>query len=147
MRFAYPAILLCAAACASAPSAARSVVTNAESRTGSLDAPVPPIPARGRVLTGSFSTEYFAGESIHDMLRRRLPLYLRPRGATGPDLDGRNPPISVFIDGSYAGSLEVLGLIPASHVFSVQRMPGAEAAIKFGPRHNAGALVITMVRR
>jgi hypothetical protein len=147
MRFAYPAILLFAAACASAPSAARSTVTNADPRAGSVEAPAALTPLRGTMLTGSFTTEYFAGETLHDVLRRRLPLFLRARTASAADLTGRSEPISVFLDGSYAGSLEVLSLVPASHVFSVQRMSGGEAAVKLGPRHRGGALLVTMVRR
>jgi hypothetical protein len=148
MRFASPALLLCAAACASTPSAARTVVTNASVTPASIDAApaAAPVPTRGHLLTGSVKTEYFAGESLYDVLRVRMPLYLRPRGATAPNLTGREEPVSVFIDENYAGPLETLSLIPASHVLSVQRMAGTEAAIKFGPRHSGGAVLVRLLR-
>lgn len=147
MRFASPALLLCAAACASTPSAARTVVANASVTPASIDAaPAAPGPTRGHLLTGSVKTEYFAGESLYDVLRVRMPLYLRPRGATAPNLTGREQPVSVFIDENYAGPLETLSLIPASHVLSVQRMAGTEAAIKFGPRHSGGAVLVRLLR-
>jgi len=146
MRFAYPAVLLCAAACASAPSASRSAVTNSQPHAGSLAAPAPAVATRGTIITGSFTTEYFLGENLHDVLRRRAPLYLRPRSVASLDTD-RGDPIAVYIDGSFAGSLDVLTLIPASEVLSVKRMPGTEAMVKFGPKHGNGALIVTMIRR
>lgn len=146
MRFAYPAVLLCAAACASAPSASRSAVTNSQPHAGSLAAPGPAVATRGTIITGSFTTEYFLGENLHDVLRRRAPLYLRPRSVASFDSE-RGDPIAVYIDGSFAGSLDVLTLIPASEVYSVKRMPGTEAMVKFGPKHGNGALIVTMIRR
>lgn len=146
MRFAYPALLFCAAACASAPSGSRSVVSNAETQPGLLSAPAAASPTRGQILTGSLSTEYYAGESLHDVLRRRLPLYLRPRSIMDADITGRADPIAVYIDGAFSGSLDVLTLIPASQVFSVQRMSAGEAMIRFGPKHKSGALVVVLKR-
>ena len=146
MRFASPAILLCAAACASAPSAARSVVGNSPIVPDTLDASSAAIPSRGHLITGSVKTEYFPGENLYDVLRVRMPLYLRPRGVNTPNFSGREEPVSVFINGTYAGSLETLSLIPASHVYSVQRMSGSEAAIKFGQRHSGGAVLVQLHR-
>ena len=147
MRFAYPAILLCAAACASAPSASRSSVTNSQPSSGSLGAPAATSPTRGTIITGSFLTEYFLGETLHDVLRRRATLYLRPRSIASLDARSNSDPIAVYIDGSFSGSLEVLTLIPASEVFSVKRMSGTEAMVKFGPKHGNGALLVTMRNR
>jgi hypothetical protein len=53
----------------------------------------------------------------------------------------------VYIDGSFSGSLDVLQLIPAHEVFSVQRVTAVEAVTRFGPRHNGGALLVTLIRR
>lgn len=147
MRFAYPAVLLCAAACASAPAASRSAVTSADLQASPISPAASPSPLRGHMLTGSFTTEYYAGETLHDVLRRRLPLYLRPRTAGGGDMPGRGDPIAVYINGSFSGSLDVLSLIPASEVFAVERISGSDALIRFGPKHNSGALLVTLVRR
>ena len=145
MRSAYPAVFFCALACASAPSASRL------STTGVQPAPLPVStadsrPDRGSFLTGSFTTEYFAGETLHDVLRRRVPLYLRPRPNASMDAAGRVDPIAVYINGSFSGNLDVLSSIPAREVFSVDRMSAADAAIKYGQRHTGGALLITLVR-
>jgi len=147
MRFAYPAVLLCAAACASAPAVSRSAITSADMQASAITPTASSTPLRGHMLTGSFTTEYYAGETLHDVLRRRLPLYLRPRTASGADIPGRGDPVAVYINGSFSGSLDVLSLIPASEVFSVQRMSGSEALIRFGPKHNSGALLVTLIRR
>jgi len=146
MRFAYPAVLLCAAACASAPPASHSAISSANLTTGSTAAPATTSAIRGTIITGSFTTEYFSGETLQDVLRRRLPLYLRPRASAGNEVPGRADPLAVYIDGAYSGGLEVLSLIPANQVFAVQRMSATEAAIRFGPKHNSGALIVTLRR-
>jgi hypothetical protein len=43
--------------------------------------------------------------------------------------------------------LDVLSTIPANNVFSVDRLSGVEATVRYGPRHNSGALMVTLVRR
>src|SRR5262245_34092330 len=105
MRFAYPVVLLCAAACASAPAASHAV-SSANLQTGSAAAPAVNSAVRGTILTGSFTTEYFSGETLSDVLRRRLPLYLRPRNAAGSEVPGRADPLAVYIDGAYSGGPE-----------------------------------------
>jgi len=149
MRFAYPAVLAGAIACASAPSTARLSTTG----------PRPPAPTaasaatstttngRGQILTGSFMTEYFAGESLYDVLRVRAPLYLRVRPNPSAELTNRADPLAVYVDGLFSGSTDVLQLIPAHDVYSVKRLSAADAAIRFGPKHNSGALLVTLTPR
>ena len=98
-------------------------------------------------MTGSFKTEYFGGESLYDVLRRRASLYLNARPNPSALLSNHQDPIAVYIDGSYSGALDVLQLIPAHEVFSVKRISAADAAIRFGPKHNSGALLVTLVPR
>jgi len=102
---------------------------------------------RGVLLTGSFTTEYFGGETLYDVLRRRAPQYLRPRPTPGAELTGQNDPLAIYIDGNFAGSADVLQLIPAYTVFSVDRLSATEAAMKFGPKHSNGALLVHLVVR
>ena len=145
MRSAYPAVFFCALACAGAPSASRLSSTGVSPVSTSL--PVADArPDRGTLLTGSFPVEYFAGETLSDVLRRRAPLYLRPRANAAMDMAGRTDPIAVYINGSFSGNLEVLSSIPAREVFGVQRMSASDAMIKYGQRHTGGALLITLVR-
>jgi hypothetical protein len=149
MRSAYPAVFLCALACASAPSTARLSTTGVQPMAASLptSASAEVRSCRGQFLTGSFMTEYFAGETLSDVLRRRAPLYLRPRMNPSSELSGRADPIAVYINNSYSGSLEVLTSIPAYDVFSVDRLTAAEAGMRYGPKHGSGALLINLVRR
>lgn len=104
-------------------------------------------PWRGSLHTGSFTTEYFSGESLYDVLRLRVPQYLRPRPTPGTEFSGQSDPLAIYIDGNFAGSaVDVLPLIPAYTVFSVDRISATEAAIKFGPKHSNGALLVHLVR-
>ena len=146
MRSAYPAGFFCALACASAPSASRLSSTGAQPMSVSLPVADAAGSGRGTFLTGSFATEYFAGETLHDVLRRRAPLYLRTRANASMDIARRTDPIAVYINGSFSGSLEVLSSIPAREVLSVDRMAATEAMIKYGQRHTGGALLVTLVR-
>ena len=145
MRFAYPAVFFCALACASGPSSSRLSTTGTQPLASSI-ASSDARPSHGHLRTGTFATEYYSGETLYDVLRRRAPLYLRPRPTPGAEINGRNDPIAVYIDGNFAGSIEALQSIPAYVVVSVDRMSAAEATLKFGPRHDSGALIVTLVR-
>ena len=146
MRSAYPAVFFCALACASVPSTSRLSSTgtppSAATVTGSSAAGAS---ARGQFITGSFTTEYFGGETLYDVLRRRAPLYLRPRGTSAQAM-GQTDPIAVYIDGSYSGSVDVLQLIPAYEVFAVDRISAIDASIRYGPKHSGGALLVKLIR-
>ncbi|HUQ84523.1 MAG TPA: hypothetical protein VM076_25435 [Gemmatimonadaceae bacterium] len=146
MRSAYPAVFLCAIACASAPSASRLSTSGTPLAAASLPVSGSERISRGQFLTGSFMTDYFAGEMLSDALRRRAPIYLRSRVNPSGELSGRMDPIAVYINGSFSGSLEVLSSIPAYEVFSVDRLAAADASIRFGPKHGSGALMVTLVR-
>lgn len=145
MRSASPALFLCALACASAPSASRLSTTGAQPATVTLGSAAP-TSVRGHIVTGSFMSEYFGGETLADVLRRRAPLYLRPRPTPSAGLPGRADPIAVYIDGAYSGGLEVLTSIPASSVFAVDRISAVDATMRYGAKHNSGALIVTLVR-
>jgi len=147
MRSAYPAVFLCALACASVPSSSSRLSTTGSSApafASSSDGRL----TRGVILTGSHKTEYFGGETLYDVLRLRAPNYLTPRPALSLERGARNDPLAVYIDGNFAGTWEVLQLLPAYSVFSVDRLSATEAALRYGSRNNSnGAVVVTMVRR
>ena len=147
MRSAYPAVFFCALACASAPSTARLSSTGVQANSVSLPSSGDERAGRGHLMTGSFMTEYFSGETLHDVLRRRAPIYLRTRSNPASEMSGRVDPIAVYINGSFSGSLEVLNALPAHEVFSVDRVSAPDAMIRFGPKHGSGALMVTLVRR
>jgi hypothetical protein len=148
MRSAYPAVFFCALACASGPSSsARLSSTNSETAPAPVANRAASSPLRGYLMTGSFATEYFAGETLYEVLRRRAPLYLRPRANPTAEVSTHGiDPISVYINGNFSGSLEVLQSIPATEVFAVDRISATDAAMRFGPRNTGGALLVTLVR-
>ena len=147
MRSAYPAVFLCALACASGPSSSRLSTTGTQSVAPAFASSSPTRPGRGVRLTGSFTTEYFSGETLFDVLRLRAPLYLRPRPIPGQEFTaGGSDPFAVYIDNNFAGGPDVLELIPAYTVFSVERISATEAAMKFGPKHSNGAILVRLVR-
>jgi hypothetical protein len=147
MRSAYPAVFLCALACASVPSSSRLSTTGTESPASAFASSSDARRTRGVILTGYFTTEYFSGETVYDVLRLRAPIYLRPRPIPGQELTGRGDPVAVYINGDLAGGYEVLQSIPAYAVFSVDRISATEAAIKYGPKHSNGAILVTLARR
>ena len=147
MRSAYPAVFFCALACASAPSTSRLSTTGAPAAVTPMPAAGEASPIKGHLLTGSFAVEYFSGETLYDVLRRRAPLYLRPRSNPTTEVNGRGDPVAVYINGAFSGNLDVLSSIPAREVFSVDRVPATEAMMRFGQRHSSGALMINLVRR
>ena len=146
MRSAYPAVFLCALACASAPPPSAHLSTTgsaapmfASSSTGGA--------TRGVIRTGSQKTEYYGGETLYDVLRLRQPIFLKPRAGTSLEMGGHGEPLAVYIDGSFAGTLDVLQLLPAYTVFSVDRLSSTEAMQRYGSRNNSsGALVVTTIR-
>src|SRR5262249_24754435 len=145
MRSAYPAVFLCALACASVPSSARLSSVGSEPLKASVPASASSASSvRGTLLTGSWATEYFAGETLYDVLRRRAPLYLHPRPNPSAEITSRNDPIAVYIDGAYSGSVDVLQLIPAYDVKSVDRISASDAAIRFGPKHTSGVILVKL---
>lgn len=148
MRSAYPAVFLCALACATAPSSARLASTPPAPQALMLasSSAAGASTSSGHLVTGSFLTPYYSGETLYDVLRRRVPLYLRTRPNPASELGGREDPIAVYINGAFSGSLEVLQSIQAYDVFAVDRMSAGEAAIRFGPKHAGGALLVTLVR-
>ena len=147
MRSAYPAVFFCALACASVPSTSRLSSTGTPPSAATVvGSSAPGASARGSFTTGSFTTEYFGGETLYDVLRRRAPLYLRPRGNPSGEAMGRTDPVAVYIDGSYSGSVDVLQLIPAYEVVAVDRISAVDASIRYGPKHSGGALLVKLIR-
>ncbi len=88
-----------------------------------------------------------AGESLHDVLRRTHPRFLQSRDVTatmpllGEDI------IGVYINGTFAGGLDVLSTIPAQHVLAVERVRSADAVNRYARRHRGHALEVSLLQR
>ena len=147
MRSAYSAVFLCALACASVPSTARLSSTGTAAPTAAtVVSSGGTASSHGQLLTGTNRVDYFGGETLYDVLRLRAPIYLRPRPNPSLELTGRADPLAVYIDGSFAGTIDVLQLLPAHEVASVNRISAVESVTRYGTKHNNGALLVTMVR-
>ena len=87
--------------------------------------------------------QYERRENAYMAIERLRPFFLATR-PSGADVRGITPHINVFIDGYFAGDLDVLRAIPASSVESVERLQPSMAYATLGAYH-AGEGVI-MVR-
>ncbi len=85
--------------------------------------------------------------TLLDVLRRTRPQMLRARSGTAGMLATEDA-INVFIDGHYAGGVDVLAEIATSRVFSVRMVRPTAGYLRQGtqPRH-AHALFVTTVHR
>lgn len=91
--------------------------------------------------------------TAYDIVRRLRGDFLRPRGtvsrtsarSAGNQPTQAAPSITVFIDGIENGPIErTLHLIPATEVAEIRLYRPADAATKYGTRHNGGVIdVIT----
>ncbi len=91
--------------------------------------------------------------NLHAALMRLRPRFLQVRGSSSPVIGGspvgaqgaRN--ITVFVNGSYMGGVEVLQTITVQDVLRVRHYHQVESAHRFGSQAPYGALEITLVRR
>jgi hypothetical protein len=78
-------------------------------------------------------------------IERLRPLFLRPRAAMGT-ARGRQPVVSVFVNGSYAGGLEVLRLLLPGALASARFLQPTEAVTTLGPRYAADGVIMVQLK-
>jgi len=90
-------------------------------------------------------------ETAYDVVRRLRGEFLKSRGTVtrtttkGPTQT--HPSVTVFVDGTEAGPAErTLYLIPAREVQEIRLFRAADAATKYGSRHNGGVIEVTTRR-
>ena len=112
-------------------------------------------PARDRNLIAEDEIASIEASTAYDIVRRLRGDFLRSRGPvtrlTGSGSSQRptptNPSISVFVDGIESGTVErTLHLIPANDVLEIRLYRSADAATKFGTRHNGGVVEVITKR-
>jgi hypothetical protein len=98
------------------------------------------------------------GQNAFDAIRALRPNWLQPRGAQtlGSPVQTEQPgvrgmtrgevPIMVYVDGTRAGTTDILRQILASDVLRMQFLGGTEAAARFGTDHSRGAILVTTRR-
>lgn len=82
------------------------------------------------------------------MIRRLRSFWLNPRGAgswtTGPNAEGRQVQIRVYIDGVLQpSSVERLKSLMVSEIREIRHVDGREATLRFATDHGAGAIMVT----
>ena len=102
------------------------------------------VPHSSEVLTWSeLSTE--AHQNAYVALERLRPLFLQPRPGAG-DVRGEPRTISVFIDGDFAGDLNVLRSIPVRDIESIRRVQPSTAYAILGSLHMADEILMVRLR-
>ena len=102
------------------------------------------VPHSSEVLTWSeLATE--AHQTAYVAVERLRPLFLQPRPGAG-DVRGEPRTISVFIDGDFAGGLDVLRSIPVRDIESIRRVQPATAYATLGSLHLADEILLVRLR-
>ena len=73
------------------------------------------------------------------------PEFLRRRGAS-PALSFSAPPVLVYLDDLPFGSAESLHYIPLDRVRLIRYIGAAEADLRWGGSHSAGAILVTTLK-
>jgi hypothetical protein len=85
-------------------------------------------------------------QNAYSALERIRPLFLSIRPASGP-LHGQPPRVYVFIDGSFAGDVDVLKTIPLTSVESIRRVQATTAYTLYGEIHAGDVVILVHLRR
>ena len=102
------------------------------------------IPHSSDVVTWSeLATE--AHQNAYVAVERLRPLFLQPRPGAG-DARGEPRTISVFIDGDFAGDLNVLRSIPVRDIESIRRVQPSTAYAILGSLHMADEILMVRLR-
>lgn len=104
-----------------------------------------PRPARNaNMLTGE-EIQSRPGLTLYQLIERDRPTWLRTRGRTS--INGADDAIVVYRDEVLQGGIGVLRDMTVAGVATIRRISGPEAEGRFGPGHQAGAILITSIRR
>ena len=102
------------------------------------------VPHSSEVLTWSeLSSE--AHQNAYVAVERLRPLFFHVRPGAG-DARGEPRTISVFIDGDFAGDLNVLRSLPVRDIESIRRVQPAMAYATLGSLHMADEILMVRLR-
>jgi len=106
--------------------------------------PHPPTPRSSDVITRTeLATVRGTTQNAYSAVERLRPLFLATRPGSGI-LSGTTPRIHVFIDGSLAGGIETLEMMPLATVASIQRVRATTAFTQFR-RVESGDVVLMVI--
>jgi len=89
--------------------------------------------------------QYERHENAYMAIERLRPFFLATRPSAA-DVRGIIPHINVFIDGYFAGDLDVLKAIPASSIESVERLQPSMAYATLGAYHAGEGVIMVRLR-
>jgi hypothetical protein len=98
--------------------------------------------ARDRSVIRSDEIATIQAANAHEIVAKLRSEFLRSRGPITAARGRTDPPvITVFVDGVEAGPIDqALRVIPASDVVEIRLYRAADAATKYGSRHNGGVV-------
>ena len=85
-------------------------------------------------------------QNAYSAIERIRPLFLSIRPGSGP-LHGPPPRLYVFINGSIAGDIDVLKIIPLASVESIRRVQATTAFTLYGEIHAADGVILVQLRQ
>jgi hypothetical protein len=107
-------------------------------------------PERDRNLITAEEIATVRVTTAYDVVARLRGEFLKTRGPVSATL-GRavqRPPVTVFIDGVEAGTVErTLHLIPSIDVVEIRLYRAGDAATKYGSRHSGGVIEVSTTRQ
>jgi hypothetical protein len=83
--------------------------------------------------------------NAHEAIRLLRPLFLRSRGRTSILRPNESEPV-VYLDDRQLGGLAVLRDIPANTIYEVRYFSPAQAQMRWGSGHAAGAILVVTSR-
>ena len=88
---------------------------------------------------------YATHENAYSAIERLRPFFLATRPSAA-DVHGIMPHINVFIDGYFAGDIDILKAIPASSIESVERLQPSMAFATLGAYHAGEGVLMVRLR-
>jgi hypothetical protein len=116
-------------------------------REASHTAPIPSMTAGSRVINAERIARS-GSQTALDAVRAFVPRHrLQEIGFLDPPIGVSSSALSrgtmrIILDGQPVADLELLRAIPASQVLAIHVLSGSDAAIRFGPSYDGGAIVL-----
>ena len=113
--------------------------------SGGYTRPMPYSPTVSNQKLTRRELDYERPENAYMAIERLRPFFLSTR-PSGADVHGITPHINVFIDGYFAGDLDVLKAIPAASIESVERLQPSMAFATLGAYHAGEGVIMVRLR-
>ena len=111
---------------------------------GSASGPVSGADCGSGIAPQDIASAEVAALTAHDVVDRLCPLWLHTRGVASvlAPVD-----VVVYVDDTRAGGPDGLRLVPASDLAAIRHLSPADAGLRYGRGHSAGAILVSTRRR